>query len=188
MKNMLDIKTRKELHAWLVENYDKEKECWLIVKKGKVRPDNAVWYLDSVEEALCFGWIDSINKNVNGINLQKFSPRSKKSVWTELNKERCRRLEKLGLMTDAGRKVLPDMSESGFVIDKDVLHNFIGNQIAWENFNRFPLLYRKVRIDTIQRVKKNEDMFWQRLKKLIEKSEQNEMFGDWNDNGRLLNY
>jgi uncharacterized protein YdeI (YjbR/CyaY-like superfamily) len=187
IKNILDIKTRKEFREWLAENHDKETECWFIVKKGK-KPENAIWYLDSVEEALCFGWIDTTNKTENGVNLQKFTPRNKKSVWSELNKERCRRLEKLGLMTDAGRKVLPDMSDSGFVIDSDVLHTFTENPTAWENFKKFPLLYQKVRIDTIQRNKKNDEMFWQRLKKLIEKSENNEMFGDWNDNGLLLNY
>jgi uncharacterized glyoxalase superfamily metalloenzyme YdcJ len=91
-------------------------------------------------------------------------------------------------MTEAGRKVLPNMSESGFVIDSDILHAFTENSTAWENFKKFPLLYQKVRIDTIQQVKKNDEIFWQRLKKLIENSKNNEMFGDWNDYGLLLNY
>jgi uncharacterized protein YdeI (YjbR/CyaY-like superfamily) len=187
MKNILDIKTQNEFREWLVQNHDRESECWFVVKKGKTRSDNAVWYLDSVEEALCFGWIDTTHKTVNGVDMQKFTPRSKNSVWSELNKERCRRLEKLRLMTDAGRRVLPDMSERGFVIDDDVLQSFTENSIAWENFKKFPLLYQKVRIDTIQR-EKRDATFWQRLKKLIENSENNKMFGEWNDNGLLLNY
>lgn len=51
----------------------------------------------------------------------KALPARPRSVWSELNKERCRRLERLGLMTDAGRAVLPDMSDSGFSIDGDIL-------------------------------------------------------------------
>lgn len=185
MKNILEIKTREEFRQWLVANHDKEPECWLFVKRGKVKPENAIWYLDAVEEALCFGWIDSLSKIHNGLNVQKFSPRTKKSMWTELNKERCRRLERLGLMTDAGRKVLPDMSDDSFKIDSDILQAFSENPIAWANFQKFPLFYQKVRIDNIQRVKKNDDLFQQRLKKLIENSENNEMIGEWNDNGLL---
>ena len=64
-----------------------------------------LWYLDAVEEALCFGWIDSTVKTIDGVTLQRFGKRVKNSQWTELNKERCRRLEALGLMTDSGRAV-----------------------------------------------------------------------------------
>lgn len=75
-----------------------------------------------MEEALCFGWIDSTVKRLeNGVATQRLAPRRKHSVWSELNKERCRRMEKLGLMTDAGRAVLPNMSPSGFVIGEDIL-------------------------------------------------------------------
>ncbi len=71
---------------------------------------------------MCFGWIDSTTKKLeNGITAQKFAPRKAKALWAELNKERCRRMEKLGKMTDAGRAVLPDMSERGFVIDETIL-------------------------------------------------------------------
>ena len=80
------------------------------------------WYIDAVEEALCFGWIDSTTKRLpDGTTAQRLCPRRPRSVWSELNKERCRRLERLGLMTDAGRAVLPDMSDSGFSIDGDIL-------------------------------------------------------------------
>ncbi len=109
-KNILPINCRADFRRWLYENHDKEAECWLAVKRGKTPPSDALWYLDAVEEALCFGWIDSTVKNVDGMALQRFSRRSKKSTWTELNKERCRRLEAIGLMTDSGRDVCPDLS------------------------------------------------------------------------------
>ena len=67
---------------------------------------------------MCFGWIDSTTKKMdNGVTAQRLAPRRKGSLWSELNKERCRRMERLGLMTDAGRAILPDMSPKGFVID-----------------------------------------------------------------------
>lgn len=70
-------------------------------------------YIDAVEEAMCFGWIDSTAKKMdNGVTAQRLAPRRKGSIWPELNKERCRRMEQLGRMTDVGRAVLPDMSEA----------------------------------------------------------------------------
>lgn len=121
--------------------------------------------------------------------MQRFTPRSKRSQWSELNKERCQRLEKLGLMTEAGRKALPDMSDDSFKIDPDIQKAFDENPVAWKNFHKFPKLYQRVRIDSIQRDKnKDQDVFDKQLKKLIEQSEKNKMFGQWNDYGRLLEY
>ena len=98
-------------------------------------------------------------------------------------------MEKLGLMTDAGRSVLPDMSEKGFVIDSEIYQAFQDNPIAWKNFQSFPDLYQKVRIDSIQRDKKKDrEVFDKRLKKLIDQSQAGKMFGDWNDYGRLIEY
>ena len=185
-KNILNITTRAEFRRWLKENHDKETECWMVVKKGKQPPMNCVWYLDAVEEALCFGWIDTTHKNIDGVDTQKFTPRAAKSPWSELNKERVRRLEQLGLMTDAGRTVLPDMTEKGFIIDSEIYDAFKNNPAAWENFMAFPKLYQRVRIDSIQRDKKKDRaVFERRLNKLIEQSEAGKMFGDWNDYGRL---
>ena len=188
-KNILNITTRKDFRAWLMQNRDKEKECWVVVKKGKQPPADYIWYLDAVEEAMCFGWIDTTHKNIDGVDTQKFTPRANKSPWSELNKERVRRLEKLGLMTDAGRAVLPDMSVDAFTVDNDISKAFRANPIAWNNFLSFPPLYQRVRIDCIQRDKnKDIEIFNKRLKKLIEQSQAGKMFGDWNDYGRLLDY
>jgi len=188
-KNLLNAKNREELRLWLIENYDKESECWVIVKRGRPKNDNTFWYIDAVEEAMCFGWIDSTEKRLdNGITAQRLAPRKKNSLWSELNKERCRRMEKLGRMTDAGRAVLPDMSPSGFIIDKDILNALQADLTVWNNFMSFPPLYRRVRIDTIQIKKKQPELFKVRLQKFIENTRQGVMFGEWNDNGRLLDY
>ena len=161
----------------------------MVVKKGKQPPVGHVWYLDAVEEVLCFGWIDTTHKNIDGVDTQRFTPRTAKSPWSELNKERVRRLEKLGLMTDAGRAVLPDLSDSGFVIDEEIYQAFQANPVAWEHFQSFPPLYQRVRIDSIQRDKKKDRaVFEKRLEKLIRQSEAGKMFGEWNDYGRLTDY
>lgn len=81
-----------------------------------------------------FGWIDTTHKKIDGVDMQRFTPRAARSPWSELNKERCRRLEKLGLMTAAGRAALPDMSESGFVIDTEIQKAF------WENISESALI------------------------------------------------
>lgn len=61
-KNVLDICNRYDFRDWLIRNSATEGECWIAVKRGKTPPDGALWYLDAVEEALCFGWIDSTVK------------------------------------------------------------------------------------------------------------------------------
>lgn len=185
--NTLYISTRADFRKWLSENHATEKECWVAVKRGKTPPPDGLWYLDAVEEALCFGWIDSTLKNFDGVSLQRFGPRSKSSYWSELNKERCRRLEKTGLMTDAGRASLPDL-KAEFPIMPEVIDAFKAFPEAWENFKSFPALYRRVRLDNIQRNKACEELFERRLKKLIEASARGEMIGDWHDGGRLLDY
>ena len=185
-KNILNVTTRVGFREWLENNHDKEKDCWLVIKRGKNPPSDCVWYPDAVEEAICFGWIDATLKNIDGRSVQRFMPRSLSSGWTELNKERARRMERLGLMTEDGRKVLPDMSEDAFSIDSEILSAFQGNPVAWENFLSFPPLYQRIRIDSIQYYKKDRALFERRLKKLIEKSEKGEMFGEWNDRGRLI--
>lgn len=185
--NILTVNNRLDFRTWLSKNHSTEKECWIAVKRGKTPPKNALWYLDAVEEALCFGWIDSTVKNIDGTSLQRFSPRKKTGCWTELNKERCLRLETLGLMTDKGRYACPDL-DAEFIIDPDIISIFSCNPTAWDNFRSFHPLYQRVRIDNIQRNKTNSHLFESRLNKLIKASEQCIMIGEWNDNGRLLDY
>lgn len=187
--NLLNVKNRDELRQWLEQHYKTENECWVMVKRGRPKDDGTFWYIDAVEEAMCFGWIDSTTKKLDsGITVQKLAPRRAGSIWSELNKERCRRMEKTGRMTDAGRAVLPDMSSDGFVIDEAILKALQDDNEVWENFRKFPPLYQRVRIDTIQIKKKQPELFQSRLKKLIENTKNGIMYGEWNDNGRLINY
>ena len=187
LSNLLSVQNRDELRQWLLENHDKENECWVAVKRGRPVDDGTFWYIDAVEEAMCFGWIDSTTKKTeDGVTVQRLAPRRKGSLWSELNKERCRRMERLGRMTDAGRAVLPDMSENGFVIDKVILSALQSDEEIWRNFQKFPPLYQRVRIDTIQIKKKQPELFRSRLQKFLDNTKAGVMYGEWNDNGRLL--
>lgn len=187
--NLLPAKNRDELRQWLIENHNTEKECWVVVKRGRPVDNGTFWYIDAVEEAMCFGWIDSTTKKTNdGITAQRLAPRRKGSLWSELNKERCRRMEKLGRMTDSGRAVLPDMTENGFIIDSEILATLKADSEIWDNFQKFPPLYQRVRIDTIQIKKKQPELFKSRLQKLLDNTKIGKMYGEWNDNGRLIDY
>ena len=187
--NLLPAKNRDELRQWFIENHNTEKECWVVVKRGRPVDNGTFWYIDAVEEAMCFGWIDSTTKKTDdGIAAQRLAPRRKGSLWSELNKERCRRMEKLGRMTDSGRAVLPDMTENGFVIDSEILAALRADSEIWDNFQKFPPLYQRVRIDTIQIKKKQPELFKSRLQKLLDNTKIGKMYGEWNDNGRLIDY
>lgn len=187
MENILDITTREQLRNWLEIYSSTEKCCWVIVSI-KQKPDTLL-YLDVVEEALCFGWIDSVKKKYSEDKvIQRLSPRAKKSSWTELNKQRVLRLERLGLMTELGRKVLPLNSYDNYVVDERIENRLKENEVTYSNFMSFPELYRRIRIDTIVQVKNDQELFEKRLDKFIENTKSGKMYGEWNDNGRLLNY
>ncbi|MCC3374180.1 YdeI family protein [Cohnella sp. REN36] len=182
---LLPVKSREALRFWLQEHSKSEKSCWVLV--SMTPKSDTLFYLDAVEEALCFGWIDGVKKKISETELaQRLSPRSQKSSWTELNKERVRRLEKLGLMTDEGRKVLPDMDYDSFRIDGAIEERLKEERQVYENFKAFPDLYKRVRIDTIQSNKNQPELFQSRLDKFITNTRENKMYGQWNDNGRLL--
>ncbi|MNK30838.1 hypothetical protein D3C87_492590 [compost metagenome] len=187
IENLITVKSREDLRIWLQENCRTEKSCWVAVSMTPT-PDTLL-YLDAVEEALCFGWIDGAKKKKSETELaQRLSPRSKKSSWTELNKERVRRLEKLGLMRDEGRKVLPDMDHESFIIDKVIEQRLKEEMQVYEHFSVFPALYKRIRIDTIQSNKKQPELFKSRLDKFIANTKENKMYGQWHDHGRLLDY
>lgn len=108
INNLIRIKTRSDLRVWFEENSKTEIFCWVIVSMNE--QSEVIQYLDAVEEALCFGWIDGIKKKISDTELaQRLSPRKQKSNWTQLNIERVRRLDKLGWMKEEGLRILPDM-------------------------------------------------------------------------------
>ena len=185
MNNILNIKDKEEFREWLSQNISKEEECYLLLKRGKPKDDNVFYYLDAVEVALCFGWIDSTLTKINGINYQRFSKRNKNTIWSELNKERVRRLERLGLMTDEGRKVLPDMDINHYQIDNDLIKIMEDNNM-YEIFKSFPVLYQRVRSYNITFYKnKDINIYNKAIEHFIKETKKGKMYGNWNDYGRL---
>ena len=186
--NILQINNRADFREWLSLHSGDENECWVELKRGKPMYDDKFYYLDAVEEALCFGWIDSTHKVIDGKRMQRFTPRKKNSPWTELNKERVRRLEKLGLMTDAGRAVLPPMGPRSFKVDPD-MEAAMKTARCWSKFKSFPPLYQRIRAyNVVFYRKRNPAMYEQTLTHLIAATRKGQMFGEWNDYGRLLDY
>ena len=184
--NILDVANRTGFRSWLMAHHATETECWVVVKRGRPTDPGVFYYLDAVEEALCFGWIDSIQRVNDGVRMQRFTPRSPRSTWTELNKERVRRLERLGLMTDAGRAVLPAMGPRSFRIDPDV-ERALKDARAWSKFKSFPQLYQRVRAYNVAFYKKRDpELYAKSLNNLVTRTKRGEMFGEWNDYGRLL--
>jgi uncharacterized protein YdeI (YjbR/CyaY-like superfamily) len=98
----LHVTERRDWRTWLKSHHETEKEIWLIFHKkhtGKAR----LAYDDAVEEAICFGWIDSIIKRRDEQTyIQKFTPRNLNSRWSSLNVERAKKMIAAGLMTAAG--------------------------------------------------------------------------------------
>lgn len=185
IENLIRATSREDLRAWLQDNSKTEKCCWVVV--SMTPKSDTLLYLDAVEESLCFGWIDGVKKKISETETaQRLSPRSKKSSWTELNKERVRRLEKLGLTTDEGRRAFPDMDPASFIIDSIIEQRLKEDRQVYENFLAFPDLYRRIRIDTIQSIRNQPELFASRLDKFITNTKENKMYGQWHDNGRLL--
>lgn len=90
-------------------------------------------------------------------------------------------------MKEEGLKILPDMRPESFTIDKDIEALLKEDEQLYENFINFPELYRRIRIDTIQSYRNEPSIFNKRLEKFIVNTRENKMYGQWNDNGRLLN-
>ena len=186
--NLLDIHSREELYRWYQENHDKVSGFWLRVNRAAADCPGVLRYIDAVEVALCFGWIDSTMKNIDdGKPVQHFTPRRKRSNWCERNLIRCRRLVQLGEMTPAGLAVAPDLDPSIFVFEDWVLDAIKADEKAWTNYNSFPETYRRIRVDFIQHYRHagREEEALKALKKFVQSCHDAKMFPGWDDFGRL---
>jgi uncharacterized protein YdeI (YjbR/CyaY-like superfamily) len=176
---------RTEWRAWLEQHHATETEVWLVYYKvGTGKP--GVTYEDSVQEALCFGWVDS---NVQKIDEEKyvrrFTPRRADSKWAESNQHRVAKLIKEGRMTKAGlatvdfslpeadarRPKRPQLSLPGWLKT-----GLMFSPKAWENFNRLPPSHRRAYIAWISDAKKEETR-QRRIQESIERLEKKERLG-----------
>ena len=180
----LYVTDRKTWRAWLAENYDKEPEVWLVyyrLETGRPR----VPYDHAVEEALCFGWIDSTVKKIDDERFaQRFSPRKKASTLSQANKERIHKLIAEKKMTEAGLAAVAhafdslDDRQEDFPIPADILAALKADAQAWENFQKFPGPYKRIRIAYIEsRRRHGQEAFEKSLRNFIAKTAQNKRFG-----------
>ena len=139
--NLLHFGNCSELRQWLKENHNIEKCCWVVTYRSKRPPEwPAIPYIEVVEEALCFGWIDSTLKRLpDGRLAQRLSPRRAKSHWTQLNMDRFVELEDRGLMTEAGRRAF----EKAFEYEIIPLDSELNQRIKEETKFRRPGMYKE---------------------------------------------
>jgi uncharacterized protein YdeI (YjbR/CyaY-like superfamily) len=173
---LLYVTSRKDWRDWLKKYYKSEKEIWLVYYKkntGKLR----IPYNDAVEEALCFGWIDSTVKGIDKDRFaQKFSLRKPKSPYSQANKERLRALVKQGKVVEDVLATV-ELDEKPFEIQPDILKAIKANKKAWKNFKGFSESYIRIRIAFVEAARKRPDMFEKRLRYFIEMTEKNKRFG-----------
>ena len=168
---LLEVNNRAKWRSWLEKNHNRSKEIWLVYYKKSSRKKR-ISYNDAVEEALCFGWIDSIMKPVDEERYaQRFTPRREKSALSELNKERIKRLIEAGLITKAGLDIIKhhvDGKSSNkklkkFKIPSDILIVLKADPVVWKNFQKFPEHYKHIRIGWIDGSRRRSEEFNKRL-------------------------
>ena len=173
----LDLFDRRVWRSWLAKHHATEKEIWLIYYRkhaGKPR----IPYDDAVEEALCFGWIDSTVKKIDADRYaQRFTPRREGSQVSQMNMERSRALIKAGKMTQAGLEKIKSQLDARFIVPKDILAALKKDKAAWDNFQKFPEHYKRIRVAFVEGARSRPDMFRQRLQHFLKMTTQNKKFG-----------
>ncbi|HKI89715.1 MAG TPA: YdeI/OmpD-associated family protein [Draconibacterium sp.] len=177
MDNLLYVSKRKDWRHWLENNFDKAKEIWLVYPKkasGKTR----ILYNDAVEEALCFGWIDSTVKTLDEENSrQRFTPRNPKSEYSQQNKERLKWLLEHNLVHDSIVEIAKKVALEEFVFPKDILKEISSDLEVWKNYNQFSEAYKRIRIAYIEGARKRPEEFRKRLDNFIAKTKENKQIG-----------
>ena len=183
---------KESFHCWLQKNHDKSLGVWIIFFKKHANVE-CIKYNESLEEALCFGWIDSIIKKIdNDQYARKFTPRTNTSKWSELNKKIVTALIKTGKMTEEGLKKIDIYLKTGRVdwenkefkeketkeidIPDFIMEEFAKNEPALTNFNNLAQTYKRHYIRWITNAKR-EDTIHNRLKESVEFLKENKKLG-----------
>ncbi|AXT19618.1 hypothetical protein D7030_09870 [Flavobacteriaceae bacterium AU392] len=178
----LYLKNRDEWRQWLIDNHNTTTGIQLILYKVSSSKESMRWE-EAVQEAICFGWIDSTVKKLDEESrVQYFSPRKPKSVWSALNKKyikeliASKRMHKSGLVKiEAAKKdgswtSLDDVEK--LVIPEDLQFAFNENPIAFNNYKNFAPSYRKGYLYWLNQAKRAETRV-KRIKSIIQFCEQN---------------
>jgi len=161
------FKNRDEWRAWLEKNHSKKDGLWLIHYKKKSNK-KSVSHFDAVEEALCFGWIDSKLKRIDEERyILRYTPRKGKSVWSKINKDTAGKMMLLGKMTDVGLEKINLAKKQGLWdsaytnlkkerLPSDLKKALLLNIDAWNNFKNFANSYRNMYIGWVINAKTDE--------------------------------
>ncbi len=166
---------RKSWRKWLETNFEAKDDIWLEYPKketGKKR----ILYNDAVEEALCFGWIDSTVKSLNEeTNIQRFCKRRNNSTYSQANKERLNWLLENGLIHESVIEDVVTVVKEKFVFPEDILVKLKSDKTVWENYQNFSEAYKRIRIAYIDGARKRPEEFAKRLNNFIEKTKENKL-------------
>lgn len=172
---------RPEWRQWLQTHHQVKNEIWL-QRFVKASGQPSISYDDLVEECLCFGWIDGIVKKLDHhSNVQRITPRKKKTFLSELNRQRIWKLQKEGLMTPAGITPIADQighPDDPFTIPTWILEHLQNDPIVWQQFQQFPHFYQRLKVGWIQEtglLRKDEMM--KRLQYLLKMTALGKMYG-----------
>jgi uncharacterized protein YdeI (YjbR/CyaY-like superfamily) len=129
---------RREWRQWLEENHCSKQAVWLVhYKKKSGRP--TISWSEAVDEALCFGWIDSVRKTLdNETFIQFFSKRKPNGTWSKVNKEKIRQLIESGLMTQAGHESIETAKQNGSWTVLDEVEELIIPQALEDELKNYP--------------------------------------------------
>lgn len=160
---------REIWREWLAENFETESEIWLVFPM-KESGDKSLLYNDAVEEALCFGWIDSTIKHIDPTHrAQRFTPRKKGSPYSRPNIERLIWLEERGMLHPSVREAVSPIIRAPYIFPSDILDALKADTVAWENYEKLSNPYKRIRIAYIDAARKRPDEFKNALKALLKR-------------------
>ena len=166
---------RSEWRRYLTEHFETAPEIWFVFPM-KASGEESLSYNDAVEEALCFGWIDSTIKHIDPLHrAQRFTPRRKGSPYSQPNIERLIWLDERGLIHPKVRESVLPILQAPFVFPPDILEILRQDETVWENYQRFSEPYKRIRIAYIEAARKRPEEFQKRLRSFLEKTRQNRL-------------
>lgn len=173
----LYVVDRKPWREWLEANFDTAREIWLVYP-NKASGEPRILYNDAVEEALCFGWIDSIIKKLDSLHaVQRFTPRNPRSGYSQQNKERLRWLSDNGLLQPSVRESVEDVLNEEFVFPEDILEVVRADEQAWKHYQGFSPAYQRIRISYIDSARARPEVFESRLRNFLKATEKGKQIG-----------
>jgi len=173
----LYVTNRSDWRDWLKGHYRSASEIWL-VRYLKHTGKPSVCYNDAVEEALCFGWIDSIVKRLDEKRCaQRYTPRKPRSGYSQTNKERLKRLIEQGKVMPDVLAALSKVDLEEFEYPADIMAALQENEQAWWNFQKYSRSYQRIRIAYIDVARDRPGEYQKRLAHLVKMTEQNKQFG-----------